>query len=121
MARSASSGIKAYWRQVRAVQSLTGASSAVARRTVATLRSERGYRTAAETKRHPIIVSRAAEKAVEPPKRGGGGRKRPPPEPPPGEPPIRPKRYRDLDDWIDTWNGWEGEYDEYDIETNADY
>lgn len=91
----------AYWRQVRAVQAMTGVSSAVARKAVAQLREDRGYVTAAETKRHPIIVGRTAASYEAPAEKG--------------------KPYRDLDDWIDAYEDWEGDYEYYDIETNADY
>lgn len=91
----------AYWRQVRAVQKMTGASSAVARQTVRQLREDRGYLTAAETKRHPIIVGRTAATYEAPAEKG--------------------KPYRDLDDWISTWEEYEGDYEYYEVETNADY
>lgn len=90
-----------YWRQVHAVQHMTGSSSAVARSVVRTLREVRGYETAAETKRHPIIVKREVD-AEQPPEEKG-------------------KPYKDLDDWIDSFDAWEGDYEYYDIETNADY
>lgn len=91
----------AYWRQVRAVQQMTGVSSAVARKAVAQLREDRGYVTAAETKRHPVIVRRSAE-SIKPAAEKG-------------------KPYKDLDDWIGSWNEWEGDYEYYEVETNADY
>lgn len=116
MARNRASSVKAYWRQVHAVQAMTGTSSAQARRAVTLLRAERGYRTAAETKRHPVIVNRAS-KATESKRRGR--RDRGVVEPPP-EPPVKPT-YRDLSDWISTFDEWEGDYDYYEIETNADY
>lgn len=97
--------IARYWRQVRSVQAMTGASSKDARRAVALLREERGWTTAAEIKRHPIIVSRAATATLAPPSD----------EPPRGKP------YKDLNDWIESWEAYDGEYDYYEIETNADY
>lgn len=90
-----------YWRQVRAVQAMTGASSSVARSIVRDLREVRGYQTAAETKRHPIIVGRTAAPYEAPAEKG--------------------KAYRDLDDWISTYEDWEGDYEYYEVETNADY
>lgn len=78
---------------------MTGSSSATARKVVAQLREDRGYETAAETKRHPIIVGRTAESVQEQEK----------------------APYKDLDDWIDSFDAWEGEFDYYEIETNADY
>ena len=88
-----------YWRQVHAIEAMTGTSSAIARRAVAQLREDREWSTAAETKRHPIIVARivdALEKESKAP-------------------------YRDLDDFLDAYDEWDGAYDDYDVETNADY
>jgi len=91
-----------YWRQVHKVQSMTGASSAVARQAVKTLRA-RDITTAAATARHARITSRAVKSIdVAEPSRPG-------------------KPYRDLDDWIDSWEDYEGDYDYEDYETSADY
>lgn len=111
--------IAAYWRQVHAVQRMTGSTSALARRAVTRLRAERGYLTAAETKRHPRIVGRIARevgrtvrtttprtRAVLPVTTEGSG--------------VR-AAYRDLDDWIETWEPWDGSYETLDVETNVDY
>jgi hypothetical protein len=129
MARNPSRKVKDYWRQVRAVQALTGASSGTARRAVALIRSERGYRTAAETKRHPVVTARltkavAARPVSQPPgpsTTGGrrGGRRQEPQEPPEAPPISKP--YRSLDDWVEAWEEWEGDYDYYEIETAVDY
>jgi hypothetical protein len=91
--------IDRYWRQVRAIESMTGASSAIARRAVTRLRDERDYATAAETRRHPRIVARVVTEILEETK----------------------QPYRDLDDFLDAYDEWDGEYEIYDVETNADY
>ena len=90
-----------YWRQVRAVERMTGTSSAIARRAVAALRSARDWTTAAETARHPRIVARTVRELE----------KDTAPEMP----------YTDLGDFLSTYDEWEGDYDYYDVETNADY
>lgn len=78
---------------------MTGTSSAVARRAVTRLRDERDYVTAAETKRHPRIVQRIVDEIEKELK----------------EP------YTDLDSFLDAYDDWDGDYDHYDVETNADY
>lgn len=78
---------------------MTGASSAVARQAVRSLRA-RDITTAAATSKHPRITSRAVS-AIEPPPSG--------------------KPYKDLDDWIETWDAYDGDYDYEDYETSADY
>jgi len=96
-----------YWRQVRAVQAMTGARSAEARRVVRALRAERGYQTAAETRRHPIVVTRAhrAERAA----------------PTGREPVAETGAYRSLHDWIETYDAWDGETEPIEVEVNSDY
>lgn len=91
--------IDRYWRQVHAIEAITGTSSAIARRAVSLLREDREWMTAAETKRHPIVVARIVDQLEKEAK----------------EP------YRDLDAFIDAFESWDGDYDYYDIETNADY
>jgi hypothetical protein len=91
-----------YWRQVHQVQSMTGTSSAIARRAVRIIRDAREWTTAAETSRHPIVVGRIVKEIEEE-------------EEEEGEP------YRDLDDFIDAYEDWRGEYDVIEVETNADY
>lgn len=94
-----SASLKAYWRQVHEVQRQTGISSADARRAVSVLRSDYGVRSAHATKgvtREGLsMVREAVEKAKAP--------------------------YKDLDDWIDAFGYWDGEYFEYDVETGVDY
>lgn len=34
--------------------------------------------------------------------------------------PSRPKHYRDLDDWIDSFESWDGDYDYNDYDTGVD-
>jgi len=99
----ANRSIDRYWRQVHAVQSMTGTSSAIARRAVNALRSAREWDTAAETKRHPIVVARTVKELEEEDDKDDG------PE------------YEDLDDWIDSWEEWDGDIDYIEVETNADY
>jgi len=89
-----------YWRQVHKVQSMTGASSAIARTAVRSLRA-RDITTAAATARHSRMTSRIVNSLAI--------------EPLPGKP------YRDLDDWIETWDAYDGEYEYDDYETSADY
>lgn len=101
---SRSTAIARYWRQVHAVERMTGTSSAIARRAVAALRDDRGWTTAAETARHPIVVQRTVD-AIEAEEEA--------------EPPDNP--YRDLRDWIDAWDAYDGDYDYIEVETNADY
>jgi hypothetical protein len=102
-----------YWRQVRAVQRMTGASSAVARRAVSSLRESRGYTTAAETARHPIVVQRTTSDVERTIQRDRAIDVEPPP--------VTAKPYANLDDWISSWESWEGDYDYYEIESNVDY
>ena len=96
-----------YWRQVRAVQAMTGARSLEARRVVRALRAERGYQTAAETRRHPVIVNRAhrAERAA----------------PTGREPVAETGAYRSLRDWIETVESWEGDTEPMEVDVNSDY
>lgn len=120
---------------------MTGASSHVARRSVSTLHTIRDLTTAAATARHPIIVSRmvrdtraiieqpAAQRLRQPDRDWQLSRAARPssttrgvePVEQLGEIPSTGKAYRDLDDWIDAFEEWDGDTDEYDIETNADY
>lgn len=86
-----------YWREVRAVQALTGAQSRDARRAVRDLRT-RGIATATDAKRHPRIVQTAVDAAIA----------------------ARQGPYTGLADWLDAWDAWDGEYDEYDIESGVD-
>ena len=99
--------LAAYWRQVHAVQAMTGARSAEARRVVRALRAERGYQTAAETRRHPVVVGRAhrAERAA-----------------PTGQEPVAETgAYRSLRDWIETVETWTGETEPIEVDINSDY
>jgi hypothetical protein len=91
--------IDRYWRQVHAIESMTGTSSAIARRAVSMLRDDRDWSTAAETKRHPIVVARVVEALEQEAK----------------------QPYKDLDAFIDAYEDWDGDYDYFDVETNADY
>ena len=93
------SKIDRYWRQVHAIEDMTGTSSEIARRAVSALREDREWDTAAETRRHPIVVARIVDELEKESK----------------EP------YRDLDDFIDAYEEWDGAYEEFDVETNADY
>lgn len=94
MSRGRSDALKTYWRQVHEVQRQHAVSVSDARATVALLR-ESGIRTAAATKRSEGNVA-AAVAAVHAP-------------------------YTSLDDWIDSFEDWDGDYEYYDIETGADY
>ncbi len=88
-----------YWRQVHAIEAMTGTTSAIARRAVAQLREEREWTSAHATRQHPIVVARVVAELEREAK----------------EP------YRDLDDFIDAYDEWDGAYDDFDIETSADY
>lgn len=100
MSRSGrSASLQAYWRQVHEVQRQTKISSADARRAVSYLRSEYGVRSAHATRgvsREGLTMVRDSVNATKAP-------------------------YRDLDDWIRSWEEWDGDYIEYDVETGIDY
>ena len=127
-----SAGLRRYWRQVHAVQRRTGDTSARARRIVVTLRA-RGIATAYATRQHPRIVARlsrqiAALPTVPPTPARPARRPRTAQDEPetttPSYPADRepPAAYADLDDWIDAWESYEGDdYEDIDVETNADY
>lgn len=162
-----SAGMRRYWRQVQAVQKLTSATSAQARRAVVTLRAKQ-ITSAYAVRQHPRITARVtrqiralppltltpprsrrrvrqdtAPAQVSPIRRRARGRQDEAPGAPDGpsrdgggrgaargrdddfddEPAaLPPDGYADLDDWIDGWESYDGDdYDDYDVETNADY
>jgi hypothetical protein len=94
-----SASLQGYWRQVHEVQRQTGISSADARRAVAVLRADYSVRSAhatrGVTREGLTMVREAVEKSKAP--------------------------YADLDDWIESYETWDGDYIEYDVETGVDY
>jgi hypothetical protein len=88
-----------YWKQVHAIERMTGTTSAIARSAVTQLRKDRNWTSARETRNHPRVIAKLVRELER--------QERAP--------------YKDLDDFIDSFESWDGEFDSYDIETSADY
>lgn len=104
-----SRALQTYHRQVREVVKQSGLSYADARRAVVLLR-EHDIHSAAATKRSKEsvaaavrILNREHRIDVEP------------------REPIKGGKYKNLSEWIDVYDEWDGDYIEYDVETGVDY